>query len=197
MSHVWGAGTGDHGWSFAYLAGTAGVLWIMSQARRSFWLFSLLVLPGTLGHELCHWLVGKLLNGRPVRFTVFPRRTEGGLLLGSVAFSNLRWYNAFFIGFAPLLLLAAAWGLFVWRLGAHPVLEWKEAGTVFFLANLLFGAVPSWQDLRMAARSPIGWLLLAGALLYGWRSFVKPGARSTRGEIADASHNSLSLDCRV
>jgi hypothetical protein len=174
MDHVWGTGTGDHGLSLAYLVGTAAMLWVMNQARRSFWLFSLLVLPGTLCHELCHWMVGKLLNGRPVHFTVLPRRAEQGLVLGAVAFSNLRWYNAFFIGFAPLLLLAAASGLFLWRLGGHPVLGWQEAGAMFVLANLLFGAIPSWQDLRIAARSPIGWLLLAGALVYGWMRFMKP-----------------------
>jgi hypothetical protein len=172
-----------------YLVGTAGVLWAMNQARRSFWLFSLVVLPGTLSHELCHWVVGKLLDGRPVHFTVFPKRVGGGLVLGSVAFSNLRWYNAFFIGLAPLLLLAAAYGLFLWRLSGHPVFGWTEGGVVFLLANLLFGAVPSWQDLRVAARSPIGWLLLAGALVYGWLRFMKlhPGRSSSVG------HKSLSL----
>jgi hypothetical protein len=147
----------------------------MNQARRSFWLFALLVLPGTLCHELCHWLVGKLLNGRPVHFTIIPRRAEQGFVLGSVALSNLRWYNAFFIGLAPLLLLGAAYGLFAWSLGGHLGLGWREAGVVFILANLIFGAVPSWQDLRVAARSPIGWLLLGGALVFGWMRFVKPG----------------------
>ena len=168
MNRIWEMGSGISGWSLAYLLGTAAMLWLMNQARRSFWLFSLLVLPGTLCHEFCHWMVGKLLNARPVRFTVVPRRAGGSLVLGSVAFSNLRWYNTFFIGVAPLLLLAAAYGLFAWRLGGHPVLGWREGGAVFFLANLLFGAVPSWQDLRIAARSPVGWLLLAGALAYGW-----------------------------
>ena len=176
MDHIWGVEAGEHGLAFAYLVGTAAVLWAMSQARRSFWLFSLLVFPGTLCHEFCHWVVGKLLNGRPVHFAVFPKRVGHGFVLGSVVLSNLRWYNAFFVGLAPLLLLAAAYGLFLWRLGGHPVLGWKEAGAVFFLANLLFGAVPSGQDLRMAARSPIGWLLLAGALGYGWMRLVKPRA---------------------
>jgi hypothetical protein len=179
MNHVWGMGRGDQGLFFMYLAGTAAVLWAMNQARRSFWLFSLLVLPGTFCHELCHWMVGKLLNGRPVHFTIVPKRAGRGLVLGSVALSNLRWYNAFFIGFAPLLLLVAAYGWFVWRLGGRPVFGWKEAGAVFILANLLFGSLPSWQDFRIAARSPVGWLLLSGALLWGWLRFMKTGPEGT------------------
>jgi len=169
---AWRLGTGPDGAALAYLAGTAAVLWMLNRAKRSFWLFSLLVLPGTLCHELCHWTVGRLLNGRPVHFTVLPRREGRGWVLGAVALSNLRWYNAFFIGIAPLALLPAAYGLLRWRLGGHPALGWPEVATVFFLANLVFGAIPSGQDLRLAARSPIGWLLLAGALAWGWARIV-------------------------
>jgi hypothetical protein len=179
---AWGMlAAGGQGPSLAYLVGTAAALWVMNQARRSFWLFSLLVLPGTFCHELCHWLMAKLLGGRPMRFTVFPRRAGRGFVLGSVTLANLRWYNGFFIGTAPLLLLAVAYGLFRWRMGGHPVFGWKEAAAVFFLANLIFGAVPSWQDLRIAARSPIGWLLLAGALAYGWVEGRQPGHPPPRG----------------
>jgi hypothetical protein len=184
MSHLGGTGAEGYGLSFVYLVGTVAMLWAMNQAKRFFWLFSLLVFPGTLCHELCHWLVGTLLRGRPVRFTVVPRREGRGWALGSVAFGNLRWYNAFLIGMAPLLLLLAAYGLFLWRLGAHPVLSWSEAGVVFLLANLLFGAVPSWQDLRIAARSPIGWLLLAGVLAYAWTRLAKPSANGSVGRSA-------------
>ncbi len=152
------------------------MLWVLNRARRSFWLFSLLALPGTICHEGCHWAVGHLLNGRPVGFTVIPRREGRGFALGSVALANLRWYNAFFIGLAPLLLLPAAYGLFRWRLGGESALGWPEAGLVFLLANLLFGAIPSGQDLRIAARSPIGWLLLGAALGWGWRRLGRPGA---------------------
>ncbi|WP_291270601.1 hypothetical protein [Geothrix sp.] len=173
MDQAWGWMAGGHGPALVYLAGTAAVLWLLNQTRRSFWLFSLLVLPGTICHELCHWAVGHLLRGRPVHFTVLPRREGRGFVLGSVALTNLRWYNAFFIGLAPLLLLPAAYGIFAWRLGGHPVPGWSEAGMVFLLANLLFGALPSWQDLRIAARSPIGWLLLAGVLGWGWGRVVK------------------------
>lgn len=168
MGHGWGLEAGGRGVALGYLAGTAAALWLLNQARRSFWLFSLLALPGTFCHELCHWILGHLLHGRPVGFTVLPRREGRGWVLGAVALANLRWYNAFFIGLAPLLLLPAAYGLVRWRLGQHPAFGWSEAGMVYLLANLVFGALPSWQDLRMAARSPVGWLLLAGALGWGW-----------------------------
>ncbi len=181
MESVWRGWYEVHGPMLAYLAGTAGALWLLNHARRSFWLFSLLVLPGTFCHELCHWTAGHLLNGRPVRFTVLPRREGRGWVLGAVAFSNLRWYNAFFIGLAPLVLLPAAYGLLLWRLDGHPALGWPEAALVFLLANLVFGAIPSGQDLRIAARSPVGWLLLAGALAWGWTRIASgPGARPLR-----------------
>jgi len=151
-----------------YLAAMASVLWVLNQAKRSFWLCSLLALPGTICHEACHWLVGKLLRGEPVRFTVIPRREGRGFVLGSVTFKNLRWYNAFFVGLAPLALLPLAYGLLLWRLGRHPQLAWSEAVVVFLLANLVFAALPSWQDLKIAARSPVGWLLLGAALVVGW-----------------------------
>ena len=173
MDHVQ-APSGIHGLQLAYLAGLAATLWLLNKARRSFWLFSLLILPGTLCHELCHWILGHLLGGRPTHFSILPKREGRGWVLGSVGLANLRWYNAFFIGLAPLLLLPLAYGLLLWRLGGTPRLGWTEAGLMFLLANLVFGAIPSRQDLKIAARSPIGWLLLVGALAWGWRRLTRP-----------------------
>jgi len=173
MDHVSGA-SGIHGLQLAYLAGFAAMLWLLNQARRSFWLFSLLVLPGTFCHELCHWILGHLLGGRPTHFTILPKREGRGWVLGSVGLGNLRWHNAFFIGLAPLLLLPLAYGLLLWRLGGTSRFGWAEAGMIFLLANLVFGAIPSKQDLKIAARSPIGWLLLAAALAWGWWRLTRP-----------------------
>jgi CDP-diglyceride synthetase len=177
MDQGWGLPTGQ-GPLLLYLAAMVGTLWLLYQARRIFWLFALLALPGTFCHEACHWVVGKLLNGRPVHFTILPRREVRGFVLGAVAFEHLRWYNAFFIGMAPLLLLPLAYGLLLWRLARQPALDWPEAGIVFLLANLLFGALPSWKDVRIAVRSPIGWLLLGGALAWGWMRFARPAPAS-------------------
>jgi len=156
------------------VAVVAAVLFALHGLRRTFWLFALVTLPGTLAHELAHLLLGLLLRGGPTGFTVIPRREGRGWAMGSVSFTRIRWYNAFFIGAAPLLLLPAAYLLLRWRLGGTPVLGWPEALAVFAIANLVYASVPSWQDLRIAARSPIGWLLLAGGLAWGWHAYRHP-----------------------
>lgn len=154
--------------SLIYLGAVALCLWLFNQVRRWLWVFSLLALPGTVGHELCHWGAGKLLNGQPIGFTVIPRREGRGLVLGSVRCAHIRWYNAFFVGFAPLVLLPLALFLLRWRLSVRPSMGWQEGLVVYVLANLVFGAIPSWQDLRVASRSSIGWVLLAGVGAWIW-----------------------------
>lgn len=154
-----------------YLALLVGTLLLFQRLRRLFLLFSFAVLPGTFCHELCHLCVGGLLNGQPAAFTILPKREGHGYVMGSVAFAHVRWYNAFFLGMAPLLLLPAAYGLLAWRLRGHPAVNWGEGLWLYLIANLVYASLPSWQDLRIAARSPIGWLLLAAAATYGWFRF--------------------------
>jgi len=186
-----------HARTLIYLLALAAALWVMNQARRSFWLLSLLALPGTFCHELCHWVVGKVLNGQPVHFTVIPRREGRGYVLGSVGFVNLRWYNAFFVGMAPLLLLPAAYLLFLWRLGARPVLGWPEAAMVFLLASIVFGAIPSVQDLRIAGRWPLGWFLLAGVLCWVWWSYShRPHRHPTASSAARSARKAIKRQVR-
>lgn len=160
-----------------FLAGLVVLLLVFNRLRRAFWLFSLAVLPGTLAHELCHLALGLVLGGRPAGFNLLPRRNERGWELGSVSFNRITWYNAFFIGLAPLLLLPAAYALARWRLGGALAFGWPEILAVYLIANLVYAALPSWQDCRIAARSPIGWLLLAGGLWWGWHRMRAPAPR--------------------
>ncbi|BDU72971.1 hypothetical protein [Mesoterricola silvestris] len=160
----------SHPREWIYIGLVVAALFGLHGLRRVFWAFSLLVLPGTFAHEALHFLSGLLLNGGPVSFNLLPRREGTGWAMGSVSFNHLRWYNAFFIGMAPLLLLPAAYGLVVWRLRGVPVFGWREALAVYLIANLVYAALPSWQDVRIAARSPIGWLLLAAGLGWGWHA---------------------------
>jgi hypothetical protein len=164
----------------SYLASLVGVLLIFHRLKRFFLLFSLLLLPGTFCHELCHFCVGGLLNGRPKHFTIKPQKEGAGYVMGSVAFAHVRWYNAFFLGIAPLLLLPLAYALLAWRLKGHPAFGWGEGLALYLIANLIYASLPSWQDLRVAARSPIGWLLLAGLAAYGWHRVQAPPRTMSR-----------------
>ena len=158
----------SHPREWAFLAALVVAMVIFHWARRQFWVFSLLVLPGTFAHESSHWVLGLLLNGQPRTFTLMPHREAGGWVMGSVALTNLRWYNAFFIGMAPLLLLPLAYWAMTWRLGLTPGFSWQEALAVYLIANLAYASIPSWQDVKASARSPLGWLLLGAGLLWAY-----------------------------
>jgi hypothetical protein len=168
----------SHPQEWVFVAALVAVMVAFHWAKRLFWAFTLLVLPGTLAHELSHWLLGILLNGRPSSFNLLPRREGRGWIMGSVSFANLRWYNAFFIGMAPLLLLPLAYWALVWRLDLKPTLRWQEVVAVYLIANLVYACLPSWMDIKAAARSPIGWLLLAGGLAWAYRASQAPGSPS-------------------
>lgn len=165
----------SHPQEWAFVAALVAAMVALHWTRRLFWLFSALVLPGTLAHETCHLLLGLLFNGRPTRISLLPHREAKGWVMGSVAFANLRWYNGFFIGMAPLLLLPLAYWLMLWRVGLGPGFRWQEALAVYLIANLVYAALPSWTDLKVAARSPVGWLLLAGGLVWAYGRFHAPG----------------------
>jgi hypothetical protein len=72
-----------------------------------------------------------------------PKRLQNSYELGSVAFANLRWYNAFFIGVAPLLLLVGAWGIAWWRMQHGLAFGWVNLVWLYLIANLLASAMPS------------------------------------------------------
>ncbi|MGA2082586.1 MAG: hypothetical protein ABSH53_18520 [Holophaga sp.] len=172
---------------WAFLGAVVALLLLFQRVRRAFWAFSLLVLPGTLAHEACHLVLGLLLNGRPAGFNLLPRRGEKGWELGSVGFAHITWYNAFFIGAAPLLLLPVAYGLMRWRLGLQPGFGWREGVSVYFIANLVYASLPSWQDWKIAARSPIGWLLLAGGIAWGWHRYAAAQDTAPRPPVTGTS----------
>jgi hypothetical protein len=86
----------------------AGIALLLLRSLR--WLYVLVVLPGTILHELTHLITGFLLGAHPAKFSIVPRRKDGGLVLGHVQFARLRWWNAAPVCMAPLLLLpGAAW----------------------------------------------------------------------------------------
>ena len=136
-------------------------------ARATMWGIALLSLPGTIAHELMHLVVGFVLRARPQGFSIWPRKTADGWVLGAVSFRSIGLLNGAFVALAPLLLMPIAWLCLIHVL----VPLWLEGRWGWWLlggylaATALFAALPSFQDLRIGGPS----LLLygaAGALLW-------------------------------
>ncbi len=148
-----------------YLVAVIGYLTLFSLLRFRIALFSIVVFPGTVFHELSHWLAGLLFGGRPRRLRLWPKRSGAQMTMGSVECTNLRWYNGVFIGLAPLALLPIALTVMVWSIGLAPALQVSDAGWAYLVACFTYASIPSGQDLRIVSLSR--WMLISIAILAG------------------------------
>ena len=136
-------------------AGRIGAFWQICWA-----------LPGTILHELAHLVVAAVTGGRPVGFSIIPRRDRDygageRWLLGSVTISRPGPVSALPSAMAPLALNAVAYYLYRSWWGWFPP---GMAHTLLMYAAiylLCYSSIPSGQDLKVALSSP------AGLLLYG------------------------------
>jgi hypothetical protein len=143
--------------------------------RGRMWILALLALPGTIAHELSHFVVGLLAGAQPAGFRLWPKRMGDHWMLGSVSFRNLGLFNGALVSLAPLLLLPPAWLclLYVaphfWVTGQWAL--WILAG--YLAATFCFAATPSRQDLKIGASSLLLYLAV-GAFLWwlisAWRA---------------------------
>ncbi len=130
------------------------LLWL----RRWPWLYALSIWPGTVAHELLHFVAGLLMGAKPVALSVIPKRKpEGGWVLGSVMFARLRWWNSVPVGLAPLALMPAGAWTFMESAGL-PLLSVGSAGLKLLTAQCLLAGWPSPRDWSHAI---IGLLMLA------------------------------------
>ncbi len=143
---------------------------LLRSARASMWRVALLSLPGTAAHECAHFLVGLLLWARPKGFSVWPQADGRGWRLGSVSFSHIGVFNGAWVALAPLLLLPLAWlGLVHFLLPLWAQRQWGWwllAG--YLTATALFAALPSWQDLKLGARSLLFYALGGAVVWLAW-----------------------------
>ena len=159
------------GWSFcAYLAAVIVTAALLHHLRRMPRFFSLASLPGTIGHELLHFLVGTLTLAKPVKVSLIPKfHRDGSATLGYVMFSNIRWYNALWVGFAPLLALPAALWLVYFRSAQIPPLSLWELAWSYVAASLTYSCLPSKADVDIVLSKPVGLIFyLGGASMLCW-----------------------------
>jgi hypothetical protein len=117
-------------------------------------------LPFTVMHEMAHLMVALLTGGRPSSFNIWPKRTGGGWVLGSV--------NAVptILSAAPTALAPLGWLV----IGYYVIVYWEfrpawmpEYLIVVVLYACSAACTPSWQDIKVAIRNPFSLLLWMGA----------------------------------
>src|ERR1700693_3155144 len=69
---------------------------LLRGLRNSMWRIALLSLPGTIAHELAHYVVGSLLLAKPMGFSIWPTAQGHTWKLGSVSFANIGLLNGAF-----------------------------------------------------------------------------------------------------
>jgi hypothetical protein len=143
---------------------------LLRGLRNSMWRIALLSLPGTVAHELAHYVVGALLLAKPRGFSIWPTAQGRTWRLGSVSFGNIGLLNGAFVALAPLLLLPIAWLCVV-----HVLLPlwndsqwgwWFLAG--YLTATALFAALPSFEDIKLGFRSLLLYAALGGFLWWAY-----------------------------
>jgi hypothetical protein len=105
-------------WVEAHVQGVAFLL--TGHPALALWIFFLIFLPGTLVHELSHWLVAKLLVVPTGRIAIWPQsKGDGSVWLGAIEVARTDPLRSSLIGLAPLV----SGSLLVAAIGAHLQLD--------------------------------------------------------------------------
>lgn len=101
-------------------------LLLFGSTKPGLGFYSIFFLPGTIVHELSHWVVAEVLRVKTGEITIFPDDQEGETQrLGSVATAKTDPFRGFLIGLAPFIsgilillilgrLLSDGWGVYLW-----------------------------------------------------------------------------------
>lgn len=107
-------------------------LLIFGNRTASLHLYALLMLPGTLIHELSHFIVAKLLGVRTGRISLRPHPSPDGhwWQLGNIRVAETDIVRGSLIGLAPLLVGSALLvGIVHWGLGVSTLTAGPQSGT--------------------------------------------------------------------
>lgn len=117
-------------------------------------------LPFTLMHETAHFIVALVTGGRPSSLSVWPRRTAGGWVLGSVTAVPT------ILSAAPTALAPLGWlviGFYVMKAWDLRPLWVPEYLVVVVLYACSAACTPSRQDIKAALKNPLSLFLWLGA----------------------------------
>ena len=130
-------------------------------------------LIGTFFHELAHLFVSVFMLGKPTKVSLLPSKQENGkYILGYVESSNIKWYNAFPISMAPLLLLILAFYFDKYYFEYIEENIYTYIVYIFITVTLLENAIPSAQDFKVAF-SNFGFLVyMTIPILYFYKGYI-------------------------
>jgi hypothetical protein len=111
---------------------------------------SLWNLSGVMLHELAHLFVGLIFRAQPTGISLIPRRAGKCWNLGSVSFNRITAFNAMPVALAPLGLVAMAYWIAINWFSWHAPSFSTTLLLYALLFILLYNALPSRQDLRVA-----------------------------------------------
>ena len=129
---------------------------LKNATYRSMFLCALINLPGTILHELMHFFVGLIMNAKPCNFTVLPRKSDNGYVMGSVGFTNITFYNAIPSSMAPLLLLPIGFYLNRYFLPNMDPTFTNYILYVLLQTIVIENALPSSADFKVAKQHFLG-----------------------------------------
>lgn len=128
---------------------------------------------GTIFHELIHYIFGLILGARPTRFSLLPKATESGYVLGSVSFAGLRGWQAPPVALAPLVLLPVAYLIDQYFFSYVPFNLATYFAYVFALVVTIENALPSIADIKVATSSPLSLFLWMMAIIGTGAAFLR------------------------
>lgn len=130
---------------------------------------------GIFLHELSHFIVSFLTNGRPDTFSVFPKKMNNSYIFGSVHSNNFQWYNRFLISFAPLLLLVVLYFMDKYFFLYFEDTLYTQILYIFLVIVLIDSSIPSSADFEIAfiGYSYVVWLSLICSLIYLYVKVLK------------------------
>ena len=87
-----------------------GVAFLLTgNPRVAMWIFWVLFLPGTMLHEISHWVTAKLLGVKTGKFSLWPKvKKRGELQMGAVQVDVADPFRHSVIGLAPLVFGSVA-----------------------------------------------------------------------------------------
>ncbi len=128
---------------------------LKESSKRNIFSVWIMYFIGTFFHELMHLVISFITNGKPKWFSIFPSSNFDknnkleSYTLGYVRSENIRWYNAFYISMAPLLLIYLSFYIYQSFFNYFEVNIYSYLSYIFIIISLLFSSIPSGADFKI------------------------------------------------